>query len=263
MNFADLTYEQIREYASEYAIVFVPLGCTEQQGPHLPVGFDTLMISAMAQAIAERVESFGERAVLVLPALPFGPTPEHAGFGAGYVNLRQSTHEAVVEDVIESMAAQGFETIIVWRGCGQHDLTDVIERFNASHAQARAWQPLPDYPRIADEAFGRRVPGGHADSFATSICLLLRPEAVRRELIARPTMRPFEWEREMDFSNISDTGVIGDPTAASAEAGARLWELIIDEGARIVDAILDGRGGEVRSAWHMRPEDVNNEEHLT
>ena len=263
MNFAGLSYEQIREYASDFAIVFVPLGCTEQQGPHLPVDFDTLMISAMAQAIAERVESLGERAVLVLPALPFGPTPEHAGFGAGYVNLRQSTHEAVVEDVLNSMAAQGFETMIVWRGCGQHDLAGVIERFNATHEPARAWQPLADYPRIADEAFGRRVPGGHADSFATSICLLLRPEAVRRELIARPTMRPFEWQREMDFAAISDTGVVGDPTAASAEVGARLWELIIEEGAQIVAAILGGRGGAVRSTWHMRPEDVDNEERLT
>ena len=116
---------------------------------------------------------------------PFGPTPEHAGFGAGYVNLRQSTHEAVVEDVLNSMAAQGFETIVVWRGCGQHDLGGVIERFNVTHERARAWQPLADYPRIADEAFGWRVPGGHADSFATSICLFLRPEAVRRDLIAR------------------------------------------------------------------------------
>lgn len=254
MNFADLTYEQIRDYASDRAIVFVPLGCTEQQGPHLSVDFDTLMISAMVQAIAERVQSQLGRAVLVLPALPFGPTPEHADFGAGYVNLRQSTQEAVVEDVRQSMAAQGFGTIVVWRGCGQHDLTDVIERFNASHEQARAWQPLPDYPRIADEAFGRRVAGGHADSFATSICMLLRPESVRCELIARPNMRPFKWGPEMDFSTISDTGVIGDPTAASAEAGARLWELIIDDGAQIVAAILDGRGEVVRSAWHLRNE---------
>jgi creatinine amidohydrolase len=259
LNFGDLTYEQIREHASSRAIVFVPLGCTEQQGPHLPVEFDTLMITAMTRAIAERVESQLGHTVLVLPTLPFGPTPEHAGFGSGYVNLRQSTHEAVVEDVLESMAAQGFETVIVWRGCGQHDLATVIARFNASHDGARAWQPLPDYPRIADEAFGRRVPGEHADSFATSICMLLRPEAVRRELIARPAMRPFEWEREMDFSRISDTGVLGDPTAASEAAGARLWELIVEEGAQIVEAILDGRGGEVRSAWHLRAEDVNGE----
>ncbi|TAK55858.1 MAG: creatininase family protein [Dehalococcoidia bacterium] len=252
MRFADLTYEEIRRDAAAGATAFVPLGCTEQQGPHMPVGFDTMMVEAMAVAIAELVESVQRRSVLVLPTLPFGPTPEHAGFGAGYVNLRQPTHEAIVEDVLRSLANQGFKTIIVWRGCGQHDLARVIELFNATHETSHAWQPVLDYPSIADQAFGRRIAGGHADSFATSICLLLRPAAVRSELIARPNMKPFEWGSEMDFAAISDTGVIGDPTAASLDAGRRLWDLIIAEGASVVRAIAEGRGGEVRGSWRMR-----------
>jgi creatinine amidohydrolase len=249
MRFDELTYVEVRDLAGRGAIAFVPLGCTEQQGPHLPVMFDTLMVSAMAEAIAERAEAEQGVAVLVLPALPFGPTPEHAGFGAGYVNLRQSTHEAVVEDVLESLAAQGFGTIVVWRGCGQHDVKAPIARFNARHEKAHAWQPVPDYPSIADEVFGRRVPGGHADSFATSICMMLRGDAVRRELIARPANRPFAWGPEMDFSSISDTGVIGDPTAASEDAGARLWELIVAEGASIAAKIVRGEG--VREEWRL------------
>ncbi len=256
MRFTDLTYEEVRDRARRGACVFVPLGCTEQQGPHLPVGFDTMMISAMTEAIAERIESQHGRDVLVLPALPYGPAPEHTGFGAGYVNLRQSTHEAVVLDVVESMAAQGFRTILVWRGCGQHDLAAVIQRFNVEHTSARAWQPVVDYPATADRVFGRPVPGGHADSFATSICLLLRPEAVRRDLIARPVNKAFEWGSAMDFSAISDTGVIGDPTAASEDAGAALWDAIIAEGTAITLAILDGRGESVRTRWHLGPEDT-------
>lgn len=252
MQFGDLTYEEIRDAARSGALAFVPLGCTEQQGPHLPVQFDTLMVSAMAAAIAERVEAGGPTRVLILPALPFGPTPEHANFGAGFVNLRQSTHEAVVEDVLESLSQQGFAQILVWRGCGQHDLAQVIERFNATHDAARAWQPMVDYPTISDRAFGRQIAGGHADSFATSICLLLRPEAVRRDLIARPKNAPFEWGPAIDFAAISDTGVIGDPTAASEDAGRRLWEMIIHEGAAITTEIAEGRGDHVRSSWHLR-----------
>lgn len=252
MWFGDLTYEEVRERAAAGAPVFVPLGCTEQQGPHLPVDFDTWMVGAMAFAIAARVEAQRKHDILVLPALPFGPTPEHAGFGAGYVNLRQSTHEAVVEDVLESMAGQGFCTIVVWRGCGQHDLGAAIARFNAAHADVRAWQPLCDYPRIADEAFGREVAGGHADSFATSLCLALRGAAVRRERIRHPVMSPFEWGPHMDFSAITDNGIVGDPSAATEEAGTRMWEMIIDEGARITGAILDGRGDRVRTEWHLR-----------
>lgn len=251
MDFTDLTCEDLRAHAAAGAPVFLPLGCTEQQGPHLPVGFDTLMVSAMTEAIAARVEAQRGAPVLVLPTLPFGPTPEHAGFGAGYVNLRQATHEAVVLDVLESMAAQSFTTVIVWRGCGQHDLHAVIERFNAAHTGTRAWQPVIDYPAVARAAFGRDVAGGHADSFATSLCLLLRREAVRMDRLRPPVMRPFKWSDEMDFSAISDNGIIGDPTAASEAAGARLWDLVVDEGARITAAILDGRGESVRQSWRF------------
>lgn len=252
MRFGDLTYEQIREHAVSGAVVFVPLGCTEQQGPHLPVDFDTMMVTAMALAIADRVEETTSRIVLVLPTVPFGPTPEHAGFGAGYVNLRQTTHEAIARDVLDSIAAQGFETIVIWRGCGQHDLTTVVAEFNETAAGARAWQPMCDYPRISDEAFGRRVAGGHADSFATSICMLLRPEAVREGRIAMPVQKPFTWSDQVDFSAISDNGVVGDPTAASREAGGRLWDLIVEEGARITRDIVEGRGDNVRQSWQLR-----------
>ena len=97
--------------------------------------------------------------MLVTPTLPFGPTPEHVGFGFGFVNLRQSTHEAVFGDMLESLAAQGFETLVVWRGCGQHDLRSVIERFNASHQDCVAYQPVIDYGAASDAALGRQVPG--------------------------------------------------------------------------------------------------------
>ena len=123
---------------------------------------------------------------------------------------------------------------------------------NRSQSAARAWQPMCDYPRISDEAFGRRVAGGHADAFATSICMLLRPDAVIEKLIAMPSLRPFEWGDGLDFSVVSDTGVVGDPTAASREAGERLWALILAEGTRLTRDIIEGRGDMIRQTWHLR-----------
>jgi hypothetical protein len=57
-----------------------------------------------------------------LPALPFGPTPEHRNVGSGYIHLPQALHEGVVASVLHSLAEQGFRRIVVWRGCGQHHL---------------------------------------------------------------------------------------------------------------------------------------------
>jgi len=253
MRYTDFTYEELRELLPRVDAAFIPLGCTEQQGPHLPTDFDTWMITRLCGEIADTLEREHGQSVAVLPTLPFGPTPEHAGFGFGYVNLRQSTHEAVVEDVLESLAAQGFRTLIVWRGCGQHNLGAVADRFNASHERCAAYQPVIDYGAICDSAFGRPVPGGHADSFATSIRLHLDRDAVRMDKLREPTLQPFEWGDDMDFAAISDTGVIGDPTQASAEAGARIWEMCVREGVRLTRLLLEGRSDQVRQTWHFLP----------
>lgn len=251
LRFGECTADELREHARRRTAVLIPLGYTEQQGPHLPVDFDTWFVTALCEAIAERLVREHGRPALVLPGLPFGPTPEHAGFGAGYLNLRQATHEAVVEDVLTSLAEQGFASLFLWRGCGQHELGTVLSRFNATHDHARTFQPVIDYPAISRCAFGHDVPGGHADSFATSVCLLLRHEAVRRERIRRRVMAPFAWSRSMNFAAISDTGVIGDPTQASETAGARIWDLVVAEGARIVVALLDDLQAAVRQEWRL------------
>jgi creatinine amidohydrolase len=236
MRFGSLTYEEIRQRATTGWLAIVPTGCTEQQGPHLPVDVDTWFAEAASLAAADRARAaFGVEA-LVLPALPFGPTPEHRGFGSGYVHLPQSLHEAVVESVLDSLVEQGFRRVVVWRGCGQHDLGRVIERFNRVHrGRARALLPELPYPAIWCRIGDPSVPGGHADSFVTSIALHLRPASVRVAEIRDPRTAPVDWEDpDLDLSRYSATGVIGDPTHASAELGAQLWEAVVEEGAVIL-----------------------------
>ncbi len=247
MNFIDYTWEELRRLSPSVSCVFVPLGCVEQQGPHLTVGFDARMITRLCADIASELKSQGVQA-LVMPTLPFGPTPEHRGFGQGYVNLRQATHEAVVEDILESLVEQGFGRLLVWRGCGQHNLANVVDRFNLEHPAAHAWQPVLHYGAIAEEVLGQ-VPGGHADSFATSVCLYLDRSQVREGEIRRPEMRPFEWSDSVDFAAISNTGVIGDPTHSSAEAGARLWQRCVQSAVEMVLDILSGAS--VRQTWRF------------
>ncbi|MGE0685798.1 MAG: creatininase family protein, partial [Dehalococcoidia bacterium] len=163
MLFTDFTYEELRELQPEVQAVLIPLGCTEQQGPHMRVDFDTRMVTRLCVDAAAVLDGEG-RKILVLPGLPFGPTPEHRGFGHGYVNLRQSTHEAIVLDILNSLAEQEYRRLIVWRGCGQHELGRPIQEFNASSSVARAYQPLSDYGAICDIVLGPGIIGGHADS---------------------------------------------------------------------------------------------------
>ena len=201
----------------------------------MPVDFDTWLAEAVAlEAARHTARCHGIRA-LVLPAMPFGPTPEHRGFGSGYVDIPHSVHEEYVRFVLESLAEQGFATIVVWRGCGEHRLQETVDRFNARFAP-RCLARLPSLPyhdiwcRVGDPS----VPGGHADSFTTSIALHRRPDTVRLDRIPSGRSREVDWDDpHLDFTKYSDTGVIGDATQADAELGRRLWDEVISATAGI------------------------------
>ena len=82
---------------------------------------------------------------LVLPTMPFGPTPEHKNYGSGYIDVPKDLHEALFISVLKSLAEQGFRRIVVWRGCGQHDFRETVVQFNEEH-QGKTKAYLPDLP---------------------------------------------------------------------------------------------------------------------
>ena len=237
MRYGDLTYQEIAERVEAGWLALAPTGCTEQQGPHLPVDFDTWFAETLLVAASEEAaRQYGVES-LVLPALPFGPTPEHRSFGAGYIDLPALVHDAALEAVLESLTAQGFVRILVWRGCGGHDLRAVIERFNAHHNGVHVLLPEMPYHAIWLRLGDPSVAVGHADSFTTSIMLYLRPTAVRLHRIVNPQSQEPDWsDPQLDFARYSTTGVIGDPTHASAELGERLWEECVAVAAREIQA---------------------------
>jgi creatinine amidohydrolase len=236
MRYGDLTFREIRDRVVAGWLVIIPTGCTEQQGPHLPVDFDTFFAEALMLAATECARQAYAVNALVVPAFPFGPTPEHRNFGSGYIDIPVPLHDALIAAVLESLSDQGFTRLVVWRGCGGHHLETVIAQFNR-RAQGHARAFLPDWPyhsswcRIGDPA----VPGGHADSFTTALSLFLRPSSVRRDQIHNPHNAAVNWDDpHLDFAQYSRSGVIGDPTYASADLGARLWQDLVVVTARIL-----------------------------
>ncbi len=240
-RFSDLTYLEIRERAKQNWLAIIPTGCTEQQGPHLSVDFDTWFSETLMLAAAEKVAQEYDIQSLVLPATPFGPTPEHRNFGSGFIDIPIRLHNALVDAILASLVMQGFKRMVLWRGCGGHDLSDVMERFNKQHA-GRAKAFLPAHPfydiwcRIGDPA----VPVGHADSFTTSIALYLRPDSVRLDQITNPHSGNVDWQDpHLDFARYTTTGVIGDPTHASAELGEQLWRAVVEQAASTLKDVAE------------------------
>jgi creatinine amidohydrolase len=243
MKFGDLTYEEIRDCAKKGWLAIVPTGCTEQQGSHLPVDFDTWFAEKVCVAASEKLEKDFGIDSLVLPAMPFGPTPEHKNYGSGYIDIPRDLHESLLACILKSLAEQGFQRIVVWRGCGQHDFIDTVKRFNIdNNGKPAAYLPALPYHDIWCRIGNPDIPGGHADSFSTSIALNLRPDAVRTEKIVDPQSSEVDWgDPDLDFAKYSKTGVIGDPTYSSAELGRKLWEAVVKEAAHIFNEIAQGR----------------------
>lgn len=236
MRYGELTFEEIRQLARTDCLAIVPAGCTEQQGPHLPVDSDTWLAEHLCVSAARRLARIHGIEAVVLPALPFGPTPEHRSFGAGFIDLPQALQEQVLLAILGSLAEQGFQRIVLWQGCGGHTLHQVAGEFNEAHSgRARAFVPEPPYPAIWTALGNPDNPGGHADAFTTSLALHLRPALVRNALISNPKSAPVDWEDPaLDFSRYTRTGVIGDPTEATAGLGAILWEEVL---AQVVERL--------------------------
>jgi creatinine amidohydrolase len=239
MRFSELTYREVALAAERGAVALVPFGCTEQQGPHLAVGFDTWFAETLAERASDRAKERFDVDSVVLPVMPFGPTPEHRNFGSGFIDLPHAVHDAVLEAVVDSLANQGFESILIWRGCGGHDLVDAVERCNRRwRDQATVTLPAHPFHEIWCRLGDPDVPGGHADSFATSIALHLRAEQVRQDLVPEPSETPDWNSARLDFTDYSTSGVIGDARFASAELGAQLLEACVEA---VAETIRDAR----------------------
>jgi len=106
----NLTWEEVKQRAVECKnAIILPIGSTEQHGPHLPVGTDTMVAIALAESAAERTD------VLVAPPLWFGWSPHHMIL-PGTITIRPEVLIEVVYDVVQSLNGHGFDRFIFLNG---------------------------------------------------------------------------------------------------------------------------------------------------
>lgn len=203
--------------------LLIPLGSTEQHGPHLPLGTDTLVATALCDRLAaSRLD------VVVAPALPYGSSGEHAGF-PGTLSIGQEALESVVVELVRS-AADVFVGVFLVSGHGgnREALSRAVARLTAEGRRVRVWEP--------------RVPGGdaHAGHTETSLLLALDPRAVRADRVEAGATEPLAELmpalRAGGVRAVSGNGVLGDPRGASAAEGERVLEALTADLAAAVDA---------------------------
>jgi creatinine amidohydrolase len=151
--FGDLTSREIREGARLRWLAVIPTGCTERQGPHLPVDCETWFAETLMLAAAEKAAQDHAVQALVLPAMPFGPPPEPRHVGSGCIDLPLVLHHVLTQAMLSSLMAQGFERMILWQGCGGHHLREVVDHFNRMHQGKTC---ASDAPKQKSEQHGKK-----------------------------------------------------------------------------------------------------------
>lgn len=176
-----LTREEIGALAAD-ALLVVPVGSTEQHGPHLATGTDALIATAVAERAAAAAAK--PETIVLAPTLAYGASDHHLPFG-GTLSLGVATFQLVLSDVLASAASAGFRRVFLLNGHGGNAAACAIAVAEASRRHGLlAATAMPSDLVEADEIDGPLH--GHAGSFETSLVLALDPERVRLDL-ARPS----------------------------------------------------------------------------
>jgi creatinine amidohydrolase len=209
MRLSDLAFPEAADHAAAGALLAVPLGATEQHGPHLPLSTDT----DIAVALCENLAAARPETVVVAPAIPYGSSGEHAGF-AGTLSIGQAAMELLLVELGRS-ATETFGRVLFLSAHGGN--TEPVSRAVATlTAESRCVS-----------VFQPRWPGDpHAGAPETALQLVLRPGAVRMSRAITGDTRPLRdllpLLRAGGVRAVTDTGVLGDPTTATVDEGRAL-----------------------------------------
>jgi len=242
-HYEEYTREELRAITPQ-ALVVLPVGATEQHGPHLPVGVDTYAVTHIAHAAAEALA--GQIPVLVAPTLPYGSSHHHLPFG-GTLSISTETYLRTVGNLVESLIVGGFRRIFILNGHGGNNeliqlvARDMALRHPANIAAASYWSIAWD-GLIAIDAHRQGGLPGHAGMFETSLMLALHPALIREPRPHRDDPGstdprgavPYRTELHGAWQRIN--GYTDSPDLASAERGERYLGVIVQEVAHAFSA---------------------------
>ncbi len=216
----EMTDPELQAFLQEHQTVIVPTGSTEQHGPHLPLSTDTDIAQALTLALVARRPD-----VLMAPPVPYGASGEHAGF-PGTVSIGHEALELLLVELVRS-ATESFPHVLLVNGHGGNvsTLQTACARLRDEGRDVLVWSP----PWRGD---------AHAGRTETSVQLALDPSRVGETRDAGATQGLEELMPAMrrgGLRAVTDNGVLGDPTGASAEEGqALLLEAVDDHEAAVI-----------------------------
>jgi creatinine amidohydrolase len=244
-QFAYLAWNQVDALPRDRTLLVLPTAAIEQHGHHLPLATDTLINNLILGKALARIPD--EHAIYALPPVCYGKSNEHIGF-PGTLSVSATTFLAVVRDLGRSIAAAGFQKLVLYNTHGGNtSLVDVLARDLRAEFGLRTFSLFGSAGAVMEGLSEQETTFGfHAGEVETAFLLHGAPELVHSDqytsnyiarLEAPGLLKPegspanFAWLTK----DISPSGVLGDPTGATAENGER-WSNAA--AARVAEALL-------------------------
>jgi creatinine amidohydrolase len=232
-RYEKLTWPEINDAVDLGKVCIVPCGAVEQHGHHLPMGTDAIFGDELSRRLAERLDAF--RA----PTVRIGCSRHHLAF-PGTMSVDEETFHGIVANLLRGWARHGFRRIVALPTHGGNfaPLTAALEELGPLDGVKVIGLGDLDLLMRATLGLGAElgVPafegGVHGGEWETSMMLALRPDLVKMDRAVPGYTGDFESGLERFTGEgvhvLTDTGVFGDPTHASAEHGRLYIERLLD-----------------------------------
>lgn len=223
MRLGDLTWSDVEraigpsDDGTLAPVLLLPIGSTEQHGPHLPVATDILIAEEIAGRAVHHTDG-----LMIGPTVTVSASGEHAGF-PGTLSIGTATTTAMIVELVRS--ADWAPAVVLVNGHGgNHDaVTAAVDTLTDEGRTVLAWWPV--WPQRRD--------GGPADLHAgrieTSMMLAIDPGLVRWERAVAGADASLDELRERGVRAVSPNGVLGDPEGASGGEGERLINAFVED----------------------------------
>ncbi|MBK5097665.1 MAG: creatininase family protein [Gemmatimonadetes bacterium] len=241
---AELTWPDAERRLAEVDIALLPVGAIEQHGPHLPLDTDAWDADQICREVARRC---AVPRPLVLPLIPYGVSYHHQDF-PGTISVGPETLARLVYDVGMSAAQNGISKLVIVNGHGGN-MPTLQYAAQMINRDAHIFTCV-DTGETSDADIARLAETKedvHAGEIETSTALATRPELVDvtrlKKFVPKFSSHYLDFSSEYSVewyahtSRISPTGVLGDPTKATAEKGRAMWEAMISHLVSFVEGL--------------------------
>lgn len=220
----------VKEHAYEVAVL--PIGSTEPHNLHLPYGQDTLHATEVARQACEHAHRAGAK-VILLPTIPYGTDSNLMAFPLT-CNVNPSTMNALVTDLVDSMAQHGILKFVIINGHGGNTFDPLLREL---YGQTEAFVCLINWWTVGSDVHGEifENTGHHAEEMETSLALAYWPDLVDVDAADEGRVRPNRFEAidkgwvkiSRPWHLLTTNSGAGDPTRAAADKARRFVDVVV------------------------------------